>query len=148
VAEKVLQLLDRTKLLEKEVGRIQAKLIAGQSDQMAAEAIDLGGSKLFIKAFDQADIKSLREFSDQLKNKLGSAVILLASTLDEKVTILSAVTSDLTGKIKASDLANFVANQVGGKGGGRPDLAQAGGIDVKALPAALTSVKVWVEAKF
>jgi len=147
VAEKVMQLLDRAKSLEKEVGRIQAKLIAGQSDQMATDAIDLSGIKLFVKVFESADVKNLKEFADQLKNKLGSAVILLASTLDEKITIVAAVTADLTEKVKASDLASFVAGQVGGKGGGRPELAQAGGIDLKALPAALTSVKVWVETK-
>lgn len=149
VADKVRQLLDKTKTLEKEVGKFQAKLASQQGTQLLDEAIDVGdGAKLLVKYIEGGNPKGLRELADQLKNKLGSAVILLAATLGEKVSILAAVTPDLTDRVKASALANFVAEQVGGKGGGRPDLAQAGGVDQKALPAALTSVKVWVEEKF
>ncbi|MEI7613575.1 MAG: DHHA1 domain-containing protein, partial [Betaproteobacteria bacterium] len=94
-----------------------------------------------------ADVNALRETMDKLRDKLKSAAIVLASTAGGKVTLIAGVTSDLTGKVKAGELVNFIAQQVGGKGGGRPDMAQAGGTDVAALPAALASVSAWVEAK-
>ena len=148
VADKVRQLLDKTKSLEKEVGRIQAKLAAQQGGQLLDEAVDISGVKLLVKYVENATAKSLRDLSDQLKNKLGSAIVLLAASSGEKISILAAVTPDVMDRVKAPELANFVAKQVGGKGGGRPDLAQAGGTDLKALTEALSSVKVWVDENF
>ena len=98
-------------------------------------------------ALDGADLKTLRETMDKLKDKLGSAAIVLSAVADGKVTLIAGVTPDLTAKIKAGELVNHVAQQVGGKGGGRPDMAQAGGTDPAALPSALTSVKAWVEQR-
>ena len=144
VGEKVRQLLDKSKQLEKEMLKMQSKLAAQQGDELLQKAEDIAGAKVLIEQLDKVDGKALRDLADQLKQKLGSAVVVLAAVNAGKVAIVAAVTADLTDKISAKDLANRVAEPLGGKGGGRPDMAQAGGNDAKALPQALTSVKVWV----
>ncbi|KRP32199.1 MAG: hypothetical protein ABS27_07365, partial [OM182 bacterium BACL3 MAG-121001-bin29] len=114
---------------------------------LASSAKDVAGIKLLACAVDDFDPKALRETVDQLKNKLGSAVVLLISTAGGKVSIVAGVSKDLTDRVKAGELANMVATQVGGKGGGRPDMAMAGGSDVAAVPAAVASVEEWVASK-
>ena len=113
---------------------------------MVGQAVEVNGVKVLAATLDGADVKMLRDTMDSLKSKLGSAVILLASATD-KVALIAGVTADATAKVKAGDLVNFVATQVGGKGGGRADMAQAGGTDVAALPAAMASVHAFVSAK-
>ena len=141
------QILDNVKALEKELGRLKSKLAASQGDDLANQAVDLKGAKVLAASMEGADATALRETLDKLKDKLKSAVILLSAVNDGKVSLIAGVTADLTGKVKAGELVNFVAQQVGGKGGGRPDMAQAGGTDAAALPAALASVTAWVEPK-
>ncbi|MGE0558701.1 MAG: alanine--tRNA ligase [Burkholderiales bacterium] len=140
-------LIDEKKTLEKEIARLRSKLASGQGGDLSAQAMDVKGAKVLAAAIDGADAKSLREAMDQLKGKLKSAAIVLASSEGGKVMLIAGVTTDLTGKVKAGELVNHVAQQVGGKGGGRPDMAQAGGTDPAKLPEALASVKAWVEAK-
>ncbi|MES2236711.1 MAG: alanine--tRNA ligase [Pseudomonadota bacterium] len=147
VAERVVQMLNNIKLLEKEVARLTSKLVAQQSDDLAAQAIEVNGTRVLAAKLDIADANALRETLDKLKDKLKSAVILLATASDGKVTLVAGVTPDLTARFKAGELVNYVAAQVGGKGGGRADMAQAGGTDTAALPGALVSVKAWVEGK-
>ena len=112
-----------------------------------SDAVDVKGAKVLAATLDDADINALRATMDKLRDKLKSAVVVLASTAGGKVTLISGVTPDLTGKVKAGELVNFVAQQVGGKGGGRPDMAQAGGTEPGKLPAAMASVQAWVEQK-
>ena len=112
-----------------------------------SQAADVKGIKVLAAVLEGADATALRETLDKLKDKLKSAAIVLASTGEGKVSLIAGVTADLTGKIKAGELVNFVAQQVGGKGGGRPDMAQAGGTNPAAVPAALASVKAWVEQR-
>ncbi len=140
-------LLDQVKRLERELAGLKGKLASAQGDDFVSKAIDVKGIKVLATNLEGADATSLRETMDKLKDKLKSAVIVLASTSAGKVSLIAGVTADLTGRVKAGDLVNFVAQQVGGKGGGRPDMAQAGGTDPAPLPAALASVKAWVEAK-
>ncbi|MGA0115914.1 MAG: DHHA1 domain-containing protein, partial [Burkholderiales bacterium] len=147
VQKAVQNLIDEKKALEKEIARLRSKLASGQGGDLSAQAVDVKGAKVLAAAIDGADAKSLREAMDQLKDKLKSAAIVLASSEGGKVTLIAGVTADLTGKVKAGDLVNHVAQQVGGKGGGRPDMAQAGGTDPAKLPDALATVKAWVEAK-
>jgi len=147
VAERVVQMLNNIKLLEKEVARLTSKLVAQQSDDLAAQAIEVNGTRVLAAKLDIADANALRETLDKLKDKLKSAVILLATASDGKVTLVAGVTPDLTARFKAGELVNYVAAQVGGKGGGRADMAQAGGTDTAALPGALVSVKAWIEGK-
>jgi alanyl-tRNA synthetase len=145
---KAVQLLaDEKKALEKEIARLRSKLASGQGGDLSAQAVDIKGAKVLAAAIDGADAKSLREAMDQLKDKLKSAAIVLAAAEGGKVTLIAGVTADLTAKVKAGELVNHVATQVGGKGGGRPDMAQAGGTDPSKLPQALASVKAWVEGK-
>ena len=146
-AARVGQILDNVKVLEKELARLKSKLAASQGDDLLNQAVDLKGAKLLAASMEGADANALRETMDKLKDKLKSAVILLSAVNDGKVSLIAGVTADLTGKVKAGELVNFVAQQVGGKGGGRPDMAQAGGTDATALPAALASVQSWVEQK-
>lgn len=146
-AARIGQILDNVKALEKELGRLKSKLAASQGDDLINQAVDLKGAKLLAASMEGADGAALRDTMDKLKDKLKSAVILLSAVNDGKVSLIAGVTADLTGKIKAGELVNFVAQQVGGKGGGRPDMAQAGGTDAAALPAALASVQAWVEQK-
>jgi alanyl-tRNA synthetase len=146
-AARVAQILDNLKTLEKELARLKSKLAASQGDDLLNQAVDVKGIKVLASVLEGADATALRETLDKLKDKLKSAAIVLASTGEGKVSLIAGVTADLTGKIKAGELVNFVAQQVGGKGGGRPDMAQAGGTNPAALPAALASVKAWVEQR-
>ncbi len=147
VAARVLQLLDNIKNSEKELARLKSKLAAAQGDDLLTQAQEINGIKVLAALLEGADTAVLRETLDKLKDKLKSAVILLASVNDGKVSLIAGVTADATGKVKAGELVNFVAQQVGGKGGGRPDMAQAGGTQPENLANALTSVTSWVQGK-
>jgi alanyl-tRNA synthetase len=148
VEDKVRQLVDRSRKLEKEVAGLKSKLASGQGNDLSGTAIDIAGLKLVATRVDGADAPALRDAVDQLKSKLRSAAIVLASVQDEdKVVLIAGVTADQTARVKAGELVNFVAQKVGGRGGGRPDLAQAGGNDPTKLDEALASVAPWVEAK-
>jgi len=144
VATRVAQVLDNARALEKELARLKSTLASSQGGDLAAQAVEVNGAHVLAATIDGADAKILRETMDKLKGRFKSAAIVLGSTEGGKVTLIAGVTSDLTGKIKAGDLVNHVAIQVGGKGGGRPDMAQAGGTNPSALPAALQSVRSWV----
>ncbi|MHB1100167.1 MAG: alanine--tRNA ligase [Burkholderiales bacterium] len=141
------KLLAHVKEQEKELAALKSKLAGAQSADMVSRAVEVGGIKVLAQSMENADVAVLRETLDKLKDRLGSAVIVLASSAGGKATLIAGVTSDLTGKIKAGELVNFVAQQVGGKGGGRPDMAQAGGTEPEKLPAALASVADWVKAR-
>ncbi|EIJ41616.1 alanine--tRNA ligase [Beggiatoa alba B18LD] len=141
------QLLEQIRNSEKELSRLQSKLASSQGDDLAGKAIDINGVHVLAQRLDNVDVKQLRETLDQLKNKLASAVIVLAAVKEDKVSLVAGVTADVMGKVKAGDLVNHVAQQVGGKGGGRPDMAQAGGSDPKPLPQALSSVAEWVKER-
>jgi len=147
VVHKVRHSVERVRQLEKEVARLKAKLAALQGDDLAASAIDVKGIKALTATLEGADLPTLRETLDKLKDKLKSAAIVLAAVSDGKVSLIAGVTPDLTARLKAGELVNFVAQQVGGKGGGRPDMAQAGGAQPENLPAALASVPAWIESK-
>ena len=147
VLARVAQVMDNVKALEKELARLKSKLAASQGDDLAGQATEVAGAKVLAATLEGADVTTLRETLDKLKDKLKSAAIVLASVTDGKVSLIAGVTPDLTGKVKAGELVNFVAQQVGGKGGGRPDMAQAGGTDAAALPAALAGVAGWVGGK-
>lgn len=144
--DKVVQLVERNRELEKKLNQLKAKLATQAGSDLAASAIEIDGMKVLAHKIDGADPKSLRDTLDQLKNKLGSAAIVLATSSGDKVSLIAGVTKDQTSRIKAGDLVNAVAVQVGGKGGGRPDMAQAGGTDPSALDAALKSVPDWIRA--
>ena len=147
LAERITGILDNVRALEKELARLKAKLASGQGDDLAAQAADVKGIKVLAATMEGADVAALRETMDKLKDKLKSAAIVLATVSDGKVSLIAGVTADLTAKVKAGELVNMVAQQVGGKGGGRPDMAQAGGTDAAALPKALATVTDWVTAK-
>jgi alanyl-tRNA synthetase len=148
IGAKLAQTLDHVKSLEKELARLKSKVAASQGDDLVSAARDVNGGKLLVAKLDGADAKALRETIDKLKDKLGSAIVMLASAEGaDKVTLIAGVTADLAGKVKAGDLVGHVASQVGGKGGGRPELAQGGGTDVAKLDAALASVTAWVEGR-
>ncbi|HMV64446.1 MAG TPA: alanine--tRNA ligase [Rhodocyclaceae bacterium] len=147
VPARVNALLDQTRRLERELAALKGKLASAQGDDLGSRAVEVKGVKVLAASLDGADSVTLRETLDKLKDKLKSAIIVLATVADGKVSLIAGVTADLTGKVKAGELVNFVAQQVGGKGGGRPDMAQAGGTDAAALPAALASVTDWVGAK-
>ena len=138
---------ERERSLEKELARLKSKLAASQGDDLADQAREVKGSMILAAALDNADARTLRETMDKLKDKLKSAAIVLGTVADGKVSLVAGVTADLTGKVKAGELVNFVAQQVGGKGGGRPDMAQAGGTEPGKLPAALQSVQGWIEQR-
>ena len=142
--QRITQLQDHARSLEKELERLGSKLAASQGDDLISQAIEIKGIKVLSAQLEGADAKVLRETLDQLKNKLKSATIVLASVQDGKVQLAAGVTADVISKVKAGDLVNFVAQQVGGKGGGKPDLAMAGGTDPKGLTVALQSVQAWV----
>ncbi len=144
---KISQLLDSQKSLEKELARLKSKLASSQGDDLADQATEINGVKVLAANLEGADANALRETMDKLKDKLKSAAIVLASVNDGKVSLAAGVTSDLISKLKAGDLVNHVASQVGGKGGGKPDMAMAGGTDASQLPQALTSVSAWVQQK-
>ncbi|MDZ7662507.1 MAG: alanine--tRNA ligase [Thiohalophilus sp.] len=147
LAERVRQTLEQHRQLEKEVERLKAKLASSQGSDLAAQAREIDGLKVLAARLDGADPKSLRDTVDQLKNKLGSAAVVLATVSGGKVSLVAGVSQDSTGKLKAGELVNMVAQQVGGKGGGRPDMAQAGGSQPEALDAALASVPDWVRGQ-
>ena len=143
--EKVAQMLDRQRTLEKELKQLKGKMASSQGSDLASQAVEINGIKVLAARLDGADSQVLRDTLDQLKNKLGSAAVVLATVDGDKVSIVAGVTKDRTGQLKAGELVNFVASQVGGKGGGRPDMAQAGGNQPEHLDAALESVPGWVE---
>ncbi len=147
ITQKIGQIMDNVKSLEKELSRLKSKLAASQGDDLAGSAVDVAGAKVLAVAIDGADATALRETMDKLKDKLKSCAVVLASTEGGKVTLIAGVTQDLTAKVKAGELVNFVAQQVGGKGGGRPDMAQAGGTEPAKLPQALAGVAEWVKGK-
>ena len=147
VATRLAQIQDQVKTLEKELARYKSKMASSQGDDLAAQAIDIAGIKVLAVSVEGADAKALRELADKLRDKLQSCALVLGSAMDGKVALIAAVTSDANGKVKAGELVNFVAGQGGGKGGGKPDLAQAGGTLPEQLPAALQSVTEWVRGK-
>jgi alanyl-tRNA synthetase len=148
VEEKVRQLIERARRLEKEVAQLKDRLASGRGKDLADEAQAVGDLRVVATSLEGADAAALRNAVDQLKGKLGSAVIVLGATgADGKVTLIAGVTADATARVKAGELVNFVAQQVGGRGGGRPDLAQAGGSDAARLPEALASVAGWVRER-
>lgn len=144
VGDRVAAVLEQVRALEKEITALKGKLASAQGDELLAQAVDVKGLKVLAATLQGADAKALRETMDQLKNKLKSAAIVLAAVDGGKVQLAAGVTADSTAKVKAGELVNFVAQQVGGKGGGKPDLAMAGGTDAAALPQALASVAGWV----
>ena len=147
VPGRVAAVLEQVRALEKEVEALKSKLASSQGDELLAQAVDVKGVKVVAAVLQGADAKALRETLDKLKDKLKSAAIVLAAVDGGKVQLAAGVTADKMGQVKAGELVNFVAQQVGGKGGGKPDLAMAGGTDAAALPAALASVAAWVGAK-
>jgi alanyl-tRNA synthetase len=148
VEEKVRQLIERGRRLEKEVAALKDKLASGRGKDLASEAEEVAGLRVVATSVEGADAAALRNAVDQLKGQLGSAVIVLGSAgADGKVTLIAGVTADATARVKAGDVVNFVAQQVGGRGGGRADMAQAGGTDAAALPAALKAVPAWVKER-
>jgi len=141
---RIAQVLDQVKALEKELAAAKGKLASAQGDELLKQAVDIKGIKLLVAQLEGADAKTLRDTMDKLKDKMKTAVIVLTAVDGEKVQIAAGVTADTTSKVKAGELASFVAGQVGGKGGGKPDMAMAGGTDAKALPQAMASVQAWV----
>ncbi|WP_237065910.1 alanine--tRNA ligase [Microbulbifer guangxiensis] len=147
LADKVEQLLANNRKLEKEIAQLKTKLASGAGGDLSSQAVDVTGVKLLAVSVEGADPKSLRDLADQMKNKLGSGVVLLAAPADEKVALVAAVTKDLTDRVAAGDLMRFAAGKLGGKGGGRADMAQGGGTDVAALPGMLQEVPAWLEGQ-
>jgi alanyl-tRNA synthetase len=147
VPARVESLLGQIKDLEKELAAAKGKLASAQGDELVGKAVEVKGVKVLVARLEGADVKTLRDTMDKLKDKLKTAVIVLAVVDGDKVQIAAGVTSDTTGKVKAGELVNFLAAQVGGKGGGKPDMAMAGGTEPGKLPAALDSVQAWVAAK-
>ncbi len=144
---RISQVLDQVKALEKEIAALKGKLASSQGDELMAQAVDVKGLKVLAAKLDGADAKTLRDTMDKLKDKLKTAAIVLAAVDGDKVQLAAGVTADSVGKVKAGELVNFVAQQVGGKGGGKPDMAMAGGTDASKLGAALASVQGWVAEK-
>ncbi|TGP43678.1 alanine--tRNA ligase [bacterium M00.F.Ca.ET.228.01.1.1] len=147
LTQRITQVQDQVKQLEKELSALKSKMASSQGDELAGQAIEVAGVQVLAATLEGADVKTLRETVDKLKDKLKSAAIVLASVEGGKVSLIAGVTADASKKVKAGELVNFVAQQVGGKGGGRPDMAQAGGTDPANLGAALAGVKGWVEAQ-
>ncbi|MFP5460408.1 MAG: alanine--tRNA ligase [Gammaproteobacteria bacterium] len=144
LTQRIEQVLDNVKSLEKELARLKSRMATSQGDDLAAQAVDVAGIKVLAASLEGADVKTLRETMDKLKDKLKTAAIVLAAVDGAKVSLIAGVTADATAKVKAGELVNFVAQQVGGKGGGRADMAQAGGTDPSKLPQALAGVQGWV----
>ncbi|EOU8736554.1 TPA: alanine--tRNA ligase [Escherichia coli] len=147
LADKVRSVLERTRQLEKELQQLKEQAAAQESANLSSKAIDVNGVKLLVSELSGVEPKMLRTMVDDLKNQLGSTIIVLATVAEGKVSLIAGVSKDVTDRVKAGELIGMIAQQVGGKGGGRPDMAQAGGTDAAALPAALASVKGWVSAK-
>ncbi len=147
VVAKTEALIERNRQLEKQLSQLAGKLASNRGDELSSQALAIGPAKVLAAAVDGVDAAGLRDLMDQLKNKLGSAVVVLGAANEGKVSLIAGVTADLTAKVKAGELVNMVAQQVGGKGGGRPDMAQAGGTEPAKLDGALKSVPDWVRAK-
>nr|WP_217343833.1 alanine--tRNA ligase [Noviherbaspirillum sp. L7-7A]MBV0877918.1 alanine--tRNA ligase [Noviherbaspirillum sp. L7-7A] len=147
LAARIQQVQDQVRTLERELNAMKAKAAASKGDELVGQAVDINGLKVLAATLDGADVAALRSTMDKLKDKLKSAAIVLAAVNDGKVSLIAGVTPDATGKVKAGELVNFVAQQVGGKGGGRPDMAQAGGTDPSGLPRALEGVAGWVRER-
>src|SRR3970282_835960 len=145
--EKLRSEREEKRALEKELARLKSKLAASQGDDLAGQAVDVKGAKILAATLEGADAKTLRETMDKLKGRLKSAAIVLGAVSDGKVALIAGVTADLTATLKAGGPGEYLAAQGGGKGGGRPDMAQAGGTDPAKLPAALQSVLGWVEQR-
>jgi len=146
-AERVAQMMEHSRALEKELDRLKSKLASSAGDELVQQAVDVAGVRVLAAQLDGVDAKALRETADKLRDKLKSCALVLGTVVDGKVSLIAAVTPDVTNKIKAGELVNHVATQVGGKGGGKPDMAMAGGSEPGALPAALASVQAWVQGK-
>ena len=147
LTQRIVQVQDHVKALEKELSSLKSKLASSQGDELLSQAVDVNGVKVLAATLEGADVATLRETVDRLKDKLKTAAIVLASVKDGKVSLIAGVTADATAKVKAGELVNFVAQQVGGKGGGRADMAQAGGTDPSNLLQALEGVPAWVGSK-
>ncbi|MGQ0523243.1 MAG: alanine--tRNA ligase, partial [Betaproteobacteria bacterium] len=147
VRQRLASLQDANRALEKELARLKSKMASSRGDELVEQAVAVKGVKVVAAAIEGADAKALREAVDKLKDKLKSAAVVLATANDGKVSLIAGVTADISAKVKAGDLVNHVAQQVGGKGGGRADMAQAGGNDPSKLPQALDSVRAWVEQR-
>jgi len=147
VGNKIEQLISRSKSLEKEVAQLKQELAAQAGSDLLSSAIDIHGCKVLIADLNGVESKALRGMVDDLKNKMQSGIIMLATANDDKVGLIAGVTKDLVGRVKAGELVNMVAQQVGGKGGGRPDMAQAGGTQPENLTSALASVESWLTEK-
>ena len=147
ITNRVTQLMDKNKSLEKELAQLKGKLASSQGSDLSSQAVDVNGIKVLAANLEGADVKTLRDTLDQLKNKLGTSAIVLAAVNGSKISLVAGVSKDATNRIKAGDLVNSVASQVGGKGGGRPDMAQAGGDNPENLPAALKGVVDWVQGQ-
>ncbi|MGX1925941.1 alanine--tRNA ligase [Vibrio sp. NH-7] len=145
--EKLVESAQKAKSLEKEIQKLKDKMAAAESANIMGKVQEINGTKVLIAALEGADNKNLRTMVDDIKNQVGSGVILLANINGDKIGLIAGVTKDLIGKVKAGDLVKMVAEQVGGKGGGRPDMAQAGGTDVAALPEAIKTVQPWLEER-
>lgn len=141
------QVMEQMKTLERELNSLKGKLASNQGDELVSQAIDVKGIKVLAARLENADVATLRTTMDKLKDKLKTAAIVLAAVNDGKVSLIAGVTADSVGKVKAGDLVNFVAQQVGGKGGGKPDMAMAGGTNATALPQALQGVSAWVNER-
>jgi alanyl-tRNA synthetase len=144
---RIAQLLEQVRALEKDIAALKGKLASSQGDELLTQAVDVKGLKVLAAQLDGADAKALRETMDKLKDKLKTAAIVLAAVDGDKVQLAAGVTADSVGMLKAGELVNFVAQQVGGKGGGKPDMAMAGGTDASKLGAALASVQGWVSER-
>ena len=148
IEAKIAQLLESARAAEKELARLHGQLALGRLDEVIAAGMrTVKGVKALALVLDGADATVMRETLDKVKDRLQSGIAVLASVNDGKVALIAGVTKDLTGRVKAGDLVNHVAQQVGGKGGGRPDMAQAGGTDPAALPDALRSIEAWLEQR-
>ncbi|HYD80726.1 MAG TPA: DHHA1 domain-containing protein, partial [Paucimonas sp.] len=147
LSTRVGSVLEQVRALEKELAAVKGKLASAQGDELLAQAVDVNGIKVLAATLNGADVPALRETMDKLKDKLKTAAIVLAAVNEGKVSLIAGVTADATAKVKAGELVNFVAQQVGGKGGGRPDMAQAGGTDPSGLPKALQGVTDWVRER-
>jgi len=147
VSQKIAQILDDVRTLEKELAKLKSRVASSQGDELLTQAIDIKGVKVLAAVIEGADARALRDAVDKLKDKLKTAAVVLAAVTDGKVALAAGVTADTTAKLKAGELINHVAKQVGGKGGGRADMAQAGGTDPTKLPEALQSVRAWVEER-
>jgi alanyl-tRNA synthetase len=147
VTAKLSQVLDNVRTLERELARLKSRMASSQGEDLASQAVQVKGAKVLAATLEGADAKTLREAMDKLKERLKSAAIVLGAVNDGKVSLIAGVTADLTARVKAGELVNFVAQQVGGKGGGRPEMAQAGGTEPANLSSALQSVRNWVEQR-